>query len=184
MPDTPSAAPASADTTDAAQATELRLDEHKARQYIEKLRLEQNLPMGLVAGALASALGAVLWATVTALSGLQIGWMAVGIGFLVGFAVRTFGKGIDKVFGVTGAALSLLGCVVGNFVSILIIISREQTLPMGTLLANLSPAVCLELMAAAFHPLDLLFYAIAVYEGYRFSFRVIDQQELVAAAQA
>ena len=38
-----------------------------------------NLPVALLAGAVAAAMGAALWALVTVFTGTQIGWMAVGI---------------------------------------------------------------------------------------------------------
>jgi hypothetical protein len=34
-------------------------------------------------------------------------------------------------------------------------------------------------MRATFNPMDLLFYGIAVYEGYRFSFREITKKDLI-----
>jgi hypothetical protein len=33
-------------------------------------------------------------------------------------------------------------------------------------------------MQATFNPMDLLFYGIGVYEGYRFSFRQVSQADL------
>ena len=54
----------------------------------EQLKHEQSLPMGLMAGAGAALLGAIGWAVITALTKFQIGFMAVGVGFLVGTAVR------------------------------------------------------------------------------------------------
>src|SRR5690606_40980371 len=90
------------------------LDEGKLYQYREMLRLEQNLPLALLAGVAAAVLGAVLWAIITVATNLQIGYMAVGLGFLVGYTVRFAGKGLDKVFGILGSALSLGGCLLGD----------------------------------------------------------------------
>lgn len=41
-----------------------------------------------------------------------------------------------------------------------------------------------ELMAETFSPMDLLFYGIALYQGYKMSFRHITQEELIANAAA
>ena len=43
-----------------------------------------------------------------------------------------------------------------------------------------SPGVLLEIMKETFRPMDLLFYAIAVYEGYKFSFRQISEEEMAS----
>lgn len=47
----------------------------------------------------------------------QIGYMAIAVGFLVGFVIRLTGKGIDKIFGISGAILAIFGCLLGNLLS-------------------------------------------------------------------
>jgi hypothetical protein len=73
---------------------------------LQRLRSEQNLVLAVLADGGASLLGACVWAAITFATSFQIGWMAVGVGFLVGYAVRTLGKGIDKSFAVVGAVWS------------------------------------------------------------------------------
>jgi len=158
-----------------------QIDENKARQYLEKLRMEQNLPVGAIAGSIAALAGAAVWALFTALTNYQIGLMAIGVGFLVGYAVRTFGKGIETIFGIMGAALSLLGCILGNFGSVLIALSMDQSIPFDMLLKSLTFDTFFDVMAQTFHPMDLLFYGFSVYEGYRFSFRKIKEKDYLEA---
>ena len=128
-----------------------------------------SLPMALLAGCAAAAVGATLWATISVATNMQIGWMAIGIGFLVGYAVRRFGKGSEPTFQVLGAILSLLGCLGGNLLMVCVVASRQENIPLLTILTHLHPSVILDLMVETFSPMDLVFYAIAVYEGYRFS---------------
>ena len=120
---------------------------------------------------------AIVWG-VTALTGYQIGWMAVGVGFLVGFSVRRFGQGVDTVFGVSGAAISLLACLAGNLLAVCILIGRQESIPILDLVTRLDLNAAVEITKATFNPIDLLFYGIAVYEGYKFSFRRISQEEM------
>lgn len=155
-----------------------RLNEAQAQALMATLRSKQSLTIGLLAGAGVALAGAVVWAIVTVVTNLQIGWMAVGVGFLVGSAVRAAGKGIDKQFGYLGAGLALCGCLLGNLLSLCAMIAHQESLPIATVLTHLNPAAVPELMALAFHPMDLLFYAIAVYEGYRFSFRNVTQADV------
>ncbi len=154
------------------------VDQTKLQMLMQEVRDNQNLAFGIVGGAIAAAIGAALWAVISALTGYQIGWMAVGVGFLVGYAVRICGKGIDKSFGVAGAVLSLLGCVTGNLLAVCILISKHNQIPFFELLSKLTPEIATELIKATFHPMDLLFYGIAVYEGYKFSFRRLSKEEL------
>ncbi|MCZ6827293.1 MAG: hypothetical protein O7D88_07320, partial [Gammaproteobacteria bacterium] len=79
------------------------ISDHQMQMALETLRSEQSLLVGTLAGFVASLAGAGVWAAVTVLTEYQIGWMAVGIGVLVGFSMRFAGKGIDQTFGIAGA---------------------------------------------------------------------------------
>lgn len=141
-----------------------QLDQAQLQYASEPLRSQQNLPVGAVAGLAGSAVGAGLWAGITVATGYQIGWMAVGVGFLAGFAVRTAGKGIDKIFGVVGAAPALLGCAAGNLLAACGLVARQENLAFFDVLSRLDASTAQQLMVATFTPIDLFFYGIAVYK--------------------
>ncbi len=156
----------------------VEIDELKLQTLMQEIKDNQNLSLGILGGMGAAAIGAIIWAVITALTNFQIGWMAVGVGFLVGIGVRSLGKGINTSFGIVGAILSLVGCLAGNLLTVCILISRQEGIELFNLLTRLNPAVVVELIKATFNPMDLLFYGIAVYEGYRFSFRRVSDDEL------
>jgi hypothetical protein len=163
----------------AGQAT---VDQAKAEALIHEIRARQSLTMGIAGGAVAACIGATIWAAITVATNMQIGWMSLGVGFLVGGAVRLLGKGIDKPFGYAGAALSLVGCLLGNLLSVYAILAQQEGLSYAYVLTHVNLAAIPELMKVTFDPMDLLFYAIAVYEGYRFSFRRVTQTDIVRVA--
>ena len=76
-----------------------------------------NLVLAGVAGLAAALVGAVLWALLASATHVKIGYAAIGVGYLVGFAMRAAGKGHSPVYGYVGAVLALLGCVVGDLLS-------------------------------------------------------------------
>ena len=151
----------------------------QARFALNRLRDNQNLTAGILAGAAVALVGAGIWALISALTEKQIGWMAIVVGFLVGYAVRLAGRGIDRIFGVVGAILSLMGCVVGNLLRASYFIAKAEGIPFLDLLAELDFSRAVEIMAATFDPLDIVFYAMAVYFGYRYSFRPVTEQDLI-----
>jgi hypothetical protein len=159
------------------------IDALKLQRFRQNAQENQNVSMGFFAGLLAALLGALVWAIITDLTHFQIGWMAVGVGFLVGFAVRRFGQGIDKSFGIMGALLALGGCVVGNFLSVCMMVAHSESMGVMEVLSELTPAACMSLMAATFSPIDLLFYGIAVYQGYHFSIRRMTPEEIAGLAK-
>ncbi|MFM8913911.1 MAG: hypothetical protein ACKOE6_13510, partial [Flammeovirgaceae bacterium] len=102
--------------------------------------------------------------------------MAVGVGFLVGYCVRFLGKGIEKVFGIVGGALALVGCLLGNFFSMVGFAAKSESMGVLNILTSIDYSLVPTIMMEAFSPMDLLFYGIAVYEGYKFSIRQITQE--------
>jgi len=157
---------------------DFEIDEVKLQMVRERLRGEQSLGAGVGAGAVAALLGAVAWAVVTVLTGYQIGWMAIGIGFLVGLAVRHFGKGLDATFAVAGAALALLGCLLGSFLAVYGFASKEMGIPLTEVFDQVDVATVIEIMKQTFSPMDLLFYGIALYGGWQLSTRQITVEEM------
>lgn len=135
---------------------------------IDQLDTESNLIMGLVGGGVAMLVGAILWGVITYVTEYQIGFMAIGLGFLVGIAVRFFGKGKTPIFGISSAALALIGCVLGNLLFYSGIIAREEGAPFMEVFFFFlfTPAAAIELFTIAFEFMDVLFYGLAAWVGY------------------
>lgn len=155
-----------------------QIDAQKLHRKLSELRSKQNLALGALAGAGAAVVGAGGWALVTVLTNYQLGIMAVAIGCAVGMAVRKFGQGIDKPFGIIGAIEALLGCLAGNLLTVCAVISKEQAIPLIDVLSRLTPDLVVTLMCRTFNGMDLVFYGIAVYEGYKFSFHKLTPSEI------
>ncbi|MFQ5608017.1 MAG: hypothetical protein ACE5GA_08725 [Candidatus Zixiibacteriota bacterium] len=166
------------DSATGSRRAALEVDPVKLNRFTQEIRDNQNLALGLVGGLGAASLGATAWGLITALSGYQIGFMAIGVGFLVGITVRKLGDGIDKSFGVAGAFCSLLGCLAGNLLTLCIVLSKAQNTPIMELISRLDWETSLKLMADTFSPIDLLFYGLALYYGYKYSFRQITPEEM------
>jgi len=135
---------------------------------IDQLDTESNLIMGLIGGGVAMLVGSILWGLITYLTEYQIGYMAIGLGFLVGIAVRFFGKGKTPLFGLSSAALALIGCVLGNLMFYSGVIAREESASFLEVFFFflLSPVATLELFSLAFDFMDILFYGLAAWVGY------------------
>lgn len=126
-----------------------------------------NLLGALTAGLLAALAGAAAWALITDITKYQIGWMAVGVGFLVGYAVRKFGRGTTPVFGVIGAFFALIGCLAGNLFAVVGMVAIEGDAGFFEVLSSIPLSAVPEIMIESFSPMDVLFYGIALYEGYK-----------------
>lgn len=142
----------------------------------EELLAEENLPKGIVCAVIASLVGAAAWGLISVSTGFQIGYMAIGIGFLVGYAMRQ-GKGIRPIFGIIGAVLALIGCVLGDYLSIIGFIAQQYDIAYSDVFFSMDFADIFPLLIENLASMTILFYGFAVYEGYKFSFRPQNQPE-------
>ena len=135
---------------------------------IEQLEDQPNLLMGLVGGIIAMFASAIVWGAITYFTEYQIGWMAIGVGFLVGAAIRFFGRGKTVIFGISGATLALIGCLLGNLIFYSGVIAREEGFAFLDIFMFLllSPLAAAEVFTMAFSVMDLFFYALAAYVGF------------------
>ncbi len=156
------------------------IDPYRYQRFMEQVKADQNLLFGFLGGLVAAFIGAVVWAAVTIASGYQLGLIAIAIGFLVGYTVRSLGKGINPIFGIMGGGLAFFGCLLGNFFIVVALLSQEFGTPMFEVFSILlvSPSLVVEIMTETFDFMDLLFYGIAIYEGYKLSFRQISEAEV------
>lgn len=139
-----------------------------AQPAIEQMDDQPNLLMGLIGGGVAMLVSAIVWGAITYFTEYQIGWMAIGVGFLVGIAVKFFGRGKSVIFGISSAVLALVGCILGNLIFYSGVIAREESASFLQVffLLLLSPAAAIEVFAIAFGFMDVLFYGLAAYAGF------------------
>lgn len=124
-----------------------------------------NLPFGIAAGIVAAIVGAIVWAAVTASIHWQIGYMAVGVGLLVAWSVRFFGRGHGSVYGICSGIIALGGCMLGNYLAMIVTIPNGQVVSDAV---NLFPHF-FNILGQGFQFIDLAFYAFGAYFGYRYA---------------
>lgn len=129
-----------------------------------------NYFLGLLAGLIAAIIGAAVWMGVTAATHLHVGYVALGVGALVGFAVRFGGKGNTVIFGIMGAVLTALSCLTGEMLAVIQLASTPEV----DFFQTLKGADLGALVQSIFTNTDAIswfIYAIGIFEGYKFSMR-------------
>ena len=164
------------------------IPEHKLVESLPEdvktfLRKQQDPVLAVVGGLSAAMLGGILWAAITVATNYQIGYMAIAVGLLVGFSVRYFGAGVDQYFGYIGAVLALIGCAFGNLLSQVIFAADAEGVGYMDIMVLLNFDLIVLIFSETFSPMDVLFYAIAAYEGYKFAFRKITEEIYEAAGK-
>jgi hypothetical protein len=124
--------------------------------------------LAILAGLLAAFLGSLLWTVVQVAMNLQIGFVAIVIGIMVGYAVRVAGNGRTVLYGILGALLTFAGCLGGEILAILYNASSAQQ----SILDLLRTTDFVSLIGLIFTKMDVIsyvIYAIGVFEGYKLS---------------
>lgn len=133
---------------------------------------EESLVLGFIAGGVATVVCAIGWAVFTIGTGIQLGLLAIVLGMIVGAAVRFGGNSWDSKFGVMAAVLALGGCVLGNYLTVIMIVSQmEEGMAYLDVVLALGLGGSAGAMIASFGIMDILFYVIAVSAAYRMGFR-------------
>lgn len=138
----------------------------------ERLKAEQNFPMAVLGGVLASIICVFIWAIITIATKYQISYMAMGVGVAVGFTIQKFGKGLTPVYGILGAGLAFIACFFGNIISYTCFIADQyESYSYLEAISNLNWDISMSIAIETFQPMDVLFYGLAIYTGYMFSIK-------------
>jgi hypothetical protein len=128
-----------------------------------------NLVFAFAAGVVAMLVGTAIWVGITVATNFQIGYMAVGVGFLVGLAMRFAGRGVGQPYHLIGAVLALAGCALGNLFTGCVLVARAEEVSFGKVLSALNLEMAGTIMGAMFSPMDILFYVLAAMAGWKYS---------------
>ncbi|NVK83195.1 MAG: hypothetical protein HWE21_02675 [Cytophagia bacterium] len=149
-----------------------------SNQSLDIFKPYQDFSSAIFGGSLVAFIGALLWAVITVATEYQIGFMAIGIGLLVGHSVRYFGAGVDQKFGILGAILALVSCLLGNLFAQIGFVAQAEGISFLLALKLFDYSLVPEIYAQTFGVMDILFYGIAIGEGYKFAFRSISKDDL------
>lgn len=130
-----------------------------------------NFGLAVAAGLGAAVAGAMGWALFTYATNYELGLIAVAIGALVGVAVRKAGHGDTANFAILGAVCAALGCLLGIVLCDVAFLAKEMGRPFFFVLSQLGVGGSVSLAIEAGDAMELLFVAIAIWEGFKFSVR-------------
>jgi len=143
----------------------------------------QALVPALAGGGLAALAGGVLWGLVAYAIKHEVGYMAIGIGFLAGYAVYLFsGKRKGIPLQIVAALSSLIGILIGKYVIFFAFvrqaIAKEYGAASAAKVSMVSPVAILTFFKDGLKGLvsgyDILWVVLAVY----FAWRILQGVEL------
>ncbi|MFF7071309.1 hypothetical protein [Streptomyces pseudovenezuelae] len=126
--------------------------------------VRNNVGVGLLAAFVAALAAGCVYGAIIGLTKHQIGWAAVGVGFLVGLAAGRLG-GRNPVLPVASAVLSLGSVYIGQLVGEAMVGAKETPLSFSELFFQHFDVVQ-EAWKADADPLTFVFFAIAAYVAF------------------
>lgn len=132
---------------------------------------DENFALAVVAGLGAAAVGAIAWAVFVYVTQMELGLVAIALGALVGYAIQKAGHSSDKKFGILGGACAALGWALGMLLCDLAVLAQQTGQPFLDVVARLGLGASVSLAVQSTQAMDLLFLAIAVWEGYKLATR-------------
>lgn len=79
----------------------------------------------VVGGLIGGVIGAAIWAAISYFTNYEIGWIAWGIGFIVGLGVRiAAGEQDGYAPGITAAAIAILAIVAGKYAAVSLMVDK------------------------------------------------------------
>ena len=161
------------------QVAKAEIDPAKYQHYVDLRRTHQQFSLAIMAGVIGAAVGAMVWLGISMFTNIPVGWMAVGVGLIVGVMIRVAGQGIDRAFGIVGVVLTLAGCAGGTLLAGCWLLSI-QTADAGfsDMVLALTPGLVVEIFRAMLSPMNYAYYGIGTVASYWFSIRRIKRVEL------
>ncbi len=151
-------------------------------QAVDSLREQQRFHAGLIAAIVAGIAGALVWAAVSSRQDSRYALLAVGLGVVVGRAMRWQGKGIELRFRIAAACVAVVALAAGNVLVIVAYIARFFGLGYVEVMSRLSPAIIWEVLVTTTTLFDLLCYAVAIYYAAKLAPRQLTRGDMHAAA--
>jgi hypothetical protein len=124
--------------------------------------------LAVVAGLGAMLLSAAVYAGAIDATKHEIGYLALGVGLLVGLALGKIG-GRNPVLPFVGVLLALVGIFIGEMAGIGLLANRQFGVPLGTVFGN--PGDLFSAWKASTDAMSLFFFAIGGLEAFVFTRR-------------
>lgn len=149
-------------------------------------RLEQEQrPVGAIfAGGVTTILSLTLWTALSISTGQRLTVLSIPMGILIGLSIRFGGKGITPLFRWIGTGFALGGCLIGTLATLATHYAQDTGLVYGDALAQIlgSGSLAFQLSRQTVAPIDLIFYALTIYESRKLALRKLSAKDIAPLA--
>ena len=152
------------------------VSELKEIQKSEELD-SQSIIKGVVGGILAAVTGGIIWGAIATWTNYEIGYLAIGIGFLCGLGVVYISGGKKgRILQIIATLTSLLGILVGKYIIYFYALKKELIKQNGAAAADSISLFSIKVISVFFEmlpkmvsPYDALWAILAITTAWKFA---------------
>lgn len=133
------------------------------RKEPESYPPEESVIAALIGGGIGTAIGTFVWAMFTAVSGIKITLLAVGLGGLAGLGVRLLGNGQAPMYRIIAAVYAFSGTLIGNVLVTAIYINQKTGVSIAKIM--FTPKIYIAILKSSSF-MDYFFYILSVYVAF------------------
>lgn len=149
--------------------------ESEYNSLIDSIKEKAHPNLGILLGIAMGILGAFVWAAITIITGYNIGFVAIGVGFLVSLGFTKAGKDTNAIYGVIAGVIALLSIFLGEAMINIYYVATYYEVGIIDALLNIDYNVLLEIIFEGFDVKSVIFYFIAVSAAFKGSYINIDK---------
>lgn len=157
-------------------------DEEKQKNYelAEKLLSEQNFTAAVIAGAVATLIAAAAYAITVTMWPFAYGFVAVGIGIVIGLWMQFVGRGISMKFSIAAVVYTITGCALGNLFVVIIELAQGLEISPIDIIRNDSLSMLAKRSLSGISFVDLVYVFVAVFAAVFFAKRPLSREQGLA----
>ncbi len=143
-------------------------------KYRELMRKNQKMPLGVLGGIAGAIIGNTVWIGIFLL-GYKIDFLALCVGFFIGYSVRFLGKAVEPKFGYVAGGIALLNTFFAYFIIACILFAKVNHISFFAVFAHMNLTTALFLLKGVIGFLDVLFLLGASGLAYYYSFKPLKE---------
>ena len=123
---------------------------------------EQNFTAAVIAGAVATLLGAAAYGIVVSVWDFAYGFAAAGIGIVIGLPMGFLGRGISAKFSILATLYTIAGCCLGKFFRVVMDLSQSFAVSPMDVLRDNPMGMIIERAMANLSFIEFVYWLVAV----------------------
>jgi|WetSurMetagenome_2_1015567.scaffolds.fasta_scaffold568469_1 hypothetical protein len=143
-------------------------------KYRELMRKSQKMTLGILGGIAGAIIGNMVWIGIF-LAGYKIDFLALCVGFFIGYSVRFLGKAVEPKFGYVAGGIAFFNTLIAYFIIACLLFSKVNHISFFAVFTHMNLTTAMFLLKGVVGFLEVLFIGGATGLAYFYSFKKLKE---------